>query len=75
MESLLAEPVEVDDFLDVRNPSATPILEALGREQAHSDQDINGGHDLAPRQYLLESTRDSWAERVVTKRVDALSRI
>lgn len=67
--------VAVDDLLQVRHPSATPILEALGREQVHSDQDIDGGHDLAPRQYLLESARDAWAERVVTKRVDARFRI
>ena len=51
--------VAVDDLFQVRHPSATPILEALRREQVHADQDIDGGHDLAPRQYLLESARDS----------------
>ncbi len=69
-----AREVAVDDLLQVRHPSATPILETLRREQVHADQDIDGGHDLAPREYLLRSTRDSRVERVVTKRVDAHDR-
>ncbi len=32
-----ARKVAVDDLLQVRHPSATPILEALRREQIHAD--------------------------------------
>ena len=74
-ESGEAREVAVDGLLQVRHPSATPILKALRPEQVHADQDIDGGHDLAPRRYLLHSARDSWAERIVTKRVDAHCRL
>ena len=70
-----AREVAVDDLLQVRHPSTAPLLEALRREQVHADQDIDGGHDLAPREYLLRSARDSRVERIVTKRVDAHCRL
>ncbi len=70
-----AREVAVDDLLQVRHPSAAPILEALRREQVHGDQDVDGGHDLSPREYLLRSARDSRVERIVTKRVAAHFRL
>ncbi len=69
-----AREVAVDDLLQITHPSAAPILEALRREQVHAEQDIDGGYDLAAREYLLRSAHDSRVERVVTKRVDAQCR-
>ena len=62
-------------FSRVRHPSATPILEALRSEQVHADHDIDGVHQLAPRDYLLHSARDSRIERIVTKPVDTHCRL
>ncbi len=70
-----AREVAVDDLLQVRHPSATPVLEALRREQVYGDQDIDWSHDLAPREDLLCSARDSRVKRIVTKRVDAHCRL
>ena len=69
-----ARELAVDDLLQVRHPSATPVLEALRREQVHADQHIDWSHDLAPREYLLRSARDPRVERIVAKRVDAHGR-
>ena len=74
-ESGEAREVAVDDLLQVRHPSATPVLEALRREQVHADQDIDWRHDLAPREYLLRSARNPRVERIVAKRVDAHCRL
>ncbi len=69
-----AREVAVNDRLEIRHPPTTPIIEALRREQVHADQNIDGGNDLAPREYLLRSARDSRVEGIVTKSVDAHGR-
>jgi len=63
--------IAVDDLLQVRHPSATPILEALGRKQAHANEDVDWRHNLACREYLAHSARDSRVERIVTIRAEA----
>ncbi len=69
-ESGEAREVAVEDLLQVRHPSATPILEGLRREQVHADQDVDGGYDLTPGEQPFHGARDSWVKWIVTKRVD-----
>ena len=61
----------MDNLLQVRHPTATPILDLLRLEQAHVDQDIGRGYGLATSEQLLHGAYDSRAEGIVAERLDA----
>lgn len=66
-----AREVAVDDLLQVRHPASAPVFQLLGREQAHVDEDVDRGHDLALRQDARHRALDPGVEQVVAVRGDS----
>jgi hypothetical protein len=69
-ESREAREVGVDDALEVDHPAAPPVVELLGREQAHTDENVHRRHDLALIEDARHRAHDARVERIIAKRSD-----
>src|SRR5258708_15806127 len=57
--------VAVDDTLQVRNAAEAPVLEVLGAQELHTDEDVNRRYHMAGREHLVDGANDPTVVRVL----------
>src|ERR1700686_4472881 len=57
--------VAVDDALQVRNAAETPVLEVLGFQELHADEDFPRRHHVAGSEQLVDGANDPLIVRVL----------
>ncbi len=62
--------IAVDDLLQVGHLTAPPGIELLRPEEIHTEQYVDGTHNLAPTKNVVHRSHDSWIERVLTAGID-----